>query len=126
MDWKKFQNDVAQIFRLSGCIVYEDARVKGARSEYNVDVLVIFYHHGFKIMWILECKFWRRNIPRERILMMKSIVDDVGADKGVVVCWDENGFQSGAIEFAKNINIELVSFRDLEKIVDSDMDSVNK
>lgn len=124
MDWKKFQEVVAQVFRQVGCVVDEDIRVLGARSGHDIDVLVTFFNHGFKVQWVLECKYWSKNIPKEKVLVLKSIVDDIGADKGFIICG--KGFQSGAIEFTKNTNIELVSLDDLKRIISSSVIPVIK
>ena len=117
MHWKKFQEIAAQSFRQIGCLAEEDISVKGARAEHDVDVLVTFDSHGFKVKWILECKAWNTNIPKEKVLALKSIVEDIGADKGFIIC--KNGFQPGAIKSAEHTNIELISLGDLKRIIAS-------
>lgn len=64
-------------------------------------------------MWIIECKFWKRNraIPKEKVETLLSIVSDVGADRGLLVA--EHGFQSGAIASARQTNVTLVTFDEL-------------
>jgi Restriction endonuclease len=117
MHWKKFQEVAAQSFRQIGCVAEEDISVKGARAEHDVDVLVTFDSYGFKVKWILECKAWNTNIPKEKVLALKSIVEDVGADKGLIIC--KNGFQPGAIKSAVHTNIELVSLDELKRVIAS-------
>jgi len=119
MYWKKFQEVTAQLFRQIGCTAKEDVRVKGARAEHDIDVLVTFDAHGFKVKWVLECKAWNTNIPKEKVLALKSIVNDIGADKGLIIC--KKGFQPGAIKSAENTNIELISLDDLRKIISSNL-----
>lgn len=117
MHWKKFQEVTAQAFRQIGCVAEEDICVEGARAEHDIDVLVTFDSHGFKVKWILECKAWNTNIPKEKVLTLKSIVEDVGADKGFII--SKNGFQPGAIKSAESTNIELITLDKLKKIISS-------
>ena len=58
--------------------------------------------------WVVEAKSWRSNVPKEKILALRSIVDDTGADRGFLI--SEKGFQSGAWEAAKKSNVELEKF----------------
>ncbi len=115
MHWKKFQEVTAQVFRQIGCVVKEDISVEGARSKHDVDVLVGFDSHGFKVKWVLECKAWNTNIPKEKVMALRSIVEDVGADKGFII--SKIGFQPGATESAKSTNIELITLDELKEII---------
>lgn len=115
MHWKKFQEVTAQVFRQIGCVVEEDISVEGARAKHDVDVLVSFDSHGFKVKWVLECKAWNTNIPKEKVMALKSIVEDVGADKGFII--SKIGFQPGATESAKSTNIELITLDELKKVI---------
>lgn len=115
MHWKKFQEVAAQAFRQIGCVVEEDISVEGARAKHDVDVLVSFDIHGFKVKWVLECKAWNTNIPKEKVMALKSIVEDVGADKGFII--SKIGFQPGATESAKSTNIELITLDELKKVI---------
>jgi hypothetical protein len=67
---------------------------------------------GVRFQWVVECKAWKTNIPKEKVLALLSIVQDVGADKGFLL--SETGFQSGAVRAASNTNITLTSIADLE------------
>lgn len=58
-------------------------------------------------MWIVECKDWQTRIPKEKVLVLRQIVDDVGADRGFLM--NEVGFQKGALEAALLSNVELTS-----------------
>ena len=117
MHWQKFQEITAQVFKQAGCCAEENAAVEGARSKHNVDVLVTFENYGFESKWAVECKSWNSNVTKEKVLALRSIVDDVGADKGLIVC--KKNFQSGAVSAANKTNIELVSFSELEQVIAS-------
>lgn len=113
-DWKEYQEETAAFFRRQGCSADVELKVKGVRAEHAVDVYVSFSRHGIKCIWIVECKLWRGRVPKEKVLALKSIVDDIGADRGIII--SEEGFQSGAYDVARNTNITLVtSLEEFEK-----------
>jgi hypothetical protein len=121
-DWEKYQEEVAKFFRTLGLEALVEKDVEGIRGNHNIDVYVAGEYHGIKFNWIVECKAWKDNIPKEKVLALMSIVQDVGADKGFLL--SEKGFQSGAIRLSKNNNITLTSLKDLidntkEDIVES-------
>lgn len=63
------------------------------------------------IKWIIEAKFWKTKVPKEKVQALRTIVDEIGADKGFII--SEVGFQSGALEAAQNTNIVLYTFDEL-------------
>ena len=54
---------------------------------------------------ICECKYWKYKVPQNVIFSFRTIIQEIGANKGIVIA--ENGFQKGAYENAKHTNIEL-------------------
>jgi hypothetical protein len=110
-DWQDYQTQAAEFFRSLGLDAMVDAPVEGARASHKVDVLVEFETLGVRHRWVVECKHWRRKVPKERVLTLKEVVNDVGADRGFLVC--EAGFQSGAVAAARFSNVTLTSLADL-------------
>ena len=113
MNWKELQDAVAELFRSVGCSADIEKNIEGARGKHNIDVYVHFETLSFNCVWIIECKNWDSNVPKEKVLTLQSIVQDVGADKGVIV--SKKGFQSGAIRCAQHSNIILTNFDDLKE-----------
>ncbi len=66
--WRRYQDDVAELFRSLGLLVSTEAEVEGARARHRIDVLVTFELWGVKVLWIVECKFWRARVPKEKVL----------------------------------------------------------
>ncbi len=66
---------------------------------------------GVDLLWIVECKYWAKPVPIEKVSALRSMVIDVGADRGLLM--SESGFQSGAIRTARQKNITLTSLADL-------------
>lgn len=117
-NWKEYQESVADIFRKQGCSVEVEARIKGARATHAIDVYVSFLHLGIDCKWIIECKLWNKKVPKEKVLTLQKVVEDLGADRGIII--SENGFQKGAKNAIQNSNITLVTkLSEFEKTVKS-------
>lgn len=113
-DWQKYQEETRDFFLSQGCKAETDVRIKGVRSYHNIDVFVTFQRYGITCRWIVECKLWARKVPKEKVEILKSIVNETGADRGLII--SEEGFQSGAEDAAMNSNITLVtSFAEFKK-----------
>jgi hypothetical protein len=116
--WKRYQNDAAAVFRRMGLQAEVEQDVVGACAKHELDVFVIGKFCGLDIKWVVECKAWRSNVPKEKVAALITIVQDVGADKGVLL--SEKGFQSGAISMARTKNIVLTSIADLSEHIKAD------
>lgn len=113
-DWRDYQLQVAAFFRKCGCEAEVEVTVEGARGTHDVDVLVTFHRHGLLCKWVIECKLWKTRVPKEKVMALKAIVEDIGADKGII--FSESGFQKGALIAARTSNITLqTNLGDFEK-----------
>lgn len=119
MDWKGFQSQVKTLFDSAGCTAYEDYTVQGARAKHEIDIYVEFTTFGYKTIWAIECKYWNTNVTKEKVLVLQQIIDDIGADKGVLI--SKKGFQSGAIRAAKKTNITLTNYADLWSYINEEI-----
>ncbi len=117
--WKLYQEEAAQFFRELGCIVETSASIQGARARHDIDVWVRFARFGIRQAWVIECKLWERRIPKEKVLAVKSIVEDVGADRGILIA--ESGHQPGAVAAASLTNITLTTIRELREWAKADL-----
>lgn len=113
-NWREYQEEVAAFFRRQGCNAEVEKIVQGVRAKHEVDVYVTFHRSGIECTWVVECKLWKSKVPKEKVMALKSIVDDIGADRGIIV--SERGFQSGALDAVRDSNITLVtSIQEFEK-----------
>ncbi len=119
MDWKNYEDETAQFFRSLGCDVEVEATIKGARAEHKIDIWASFTRFGIETKWVVECKFWQTSVPKEKVLALKSVVEDVGADRGVLV--SQAGFQAGAVRAAEHTNVTLTSLDELKQTAQSDL-----
>lgn len=112
MSWKEYQNLTTDFFESLGMRSEADMQLTGARGVHDIDVLVKFVLFGVEIIWIVECKLWKRSIPKEKVLTLQQIAQDVGADRAFLL--SESGFQAGAVRVANNSNVTLTSLGDLK------------
>lgn len=110
--WNDYQDEAASFFRSLGFDSKVEETIEGVRGAHNIDVWVTGEVHGISFRWVVECKHWKRNIPKEKVMALISIVQDVGADRGFLL--SEIGFQSGAIRAAHKSNVTLTSIADLK------------
>jgi hypothetical protein len=111
VEWLKYQQQAADFFGKFGLAAHVEHEVEGVRGVHKVDVYVEGSFHGIPFRWIVECKAWNSNIPKEKVMALAAIVQDVGADRGFLL--SETGFQSGAVRAAHKTNITLSSLEDL-------------
>src|SRR5260221_7133744 len=123
-DWRQYQVAVAEFFRGRGCTAEVNKSVVGVRATHNVDVFVSFVRNGVLCKWIVECKLWNSKVPKEKVLALKQIVEDVGADRGIL--FSERGLQPGAHDAARHSNLTLVSSLDeFKQTALTAVDSIN-
>ena len=114
-NWQIYQQEAAQFFIDLGLSAVVEKKIQGVRGKHKIDVFVTGRVHSLDLRWIIECKHWASNVPKEKVLTLLSIVQDIGADKGILL--SEVGFQSGAIRVSRNTNILLTSLADLKEEV---------
>jgi hypothetical protein len=111
INWREYQEQVATFFRRLGLSASVEHELEGARGLHAVDVYVQGSFHGVPLKWVVECKAWKSNVPKEKVMALAAIVQDVGADRGFLL--SEVGFQSGTVRASHKTNITLSSLEDL-------------
>jgi hypothetical protein len=112
-NWRTYQDAVAALFRDLGYSVEIEKEIAGARATHKIDVWVEFKSVEIEQRWVLECKYWGAKIPKEKVLALRALVEDIGADRAILI--SDAGFQSGAIRAAAQTNISLLTFSQLEE-----------
>jgi len=113
--WRQYQSEAAAFFRSLGLTATVEKPIQGVRGKHKVDVHVEGNYLGISFVWIVECKIWYSNVPKEKVAALVAIVQDVGADRGFLL--SETGFQSGALRMAEKSNITLTNLADLATTV---------
>jgi restriction system protein len=84
--------------------------VEGVDGTYIIDVTVRFRLMGADFLMLFECKRHATPVKREHVQVLKDKLHSTGAQKGVVVA--ANGFQRGALEYARKHGIACVRLLD--------------
>ena len=96
-----------------------DESLAGTRTSHDIDVVVRSTHVGFSLLWVIECKHWKTKVTKLHVLGLRTIVTDVGADRGLLLA--ERGFQAGAQEAAQLTNVQLTSLEELRGVAAHDI-----
>lgn len=112
LDWYLFQEDIRKHFNSLGADAETNIRVQGVRTCHDIDIFVKTRFLGENITWIVEAKYWKSKVTKAQVLTLRSIVDDIGADRGFII--SIAGFQSGAFEAADNTNVKLKTLDELK------------
>ncbi|MEW8626987.1 MAG: restriction endonuclease [Candidatus Thiodiazotropha sp.] len=85
--------------------VEHDVLLDGKDGARQIDVLITAQVAGIELKTIVECKDYKGKVSIGEIDKLHSVIQDVNANKGVVV--SSNGFSSKAINKAKRLGISL-------------------
>lgn len=113
-EWYQFQEEICNYFRSLGAEANTNVTVQGVRTNHDVDILVKTKFLGQSIVWVVEAKKWKSKVNKLQVLGLRTIVDDIGADKGFII--SEKGFQSGAEESTHKTNIQLMTYAELKTL----------
>ena len=105
-NWVDLQNKVAHILSVCGYEVETPKTIKTLRGTVEVDV----FAKSSDIIIVCECKHWESNVPQSVVMSFRTVVDEIGANKGIIVA--KKGFQSGAYEFVNNTIVILKSWEE--------------
>lgn len=113
-DWKDLQVKVGEILKQCSFDVSIEKKIKSIRSNIEIDVYAeeLINKRSYKIL--IECKMWKSNIPQLYVHGLRTVVNDIGANKGYII--STSNFQKGAIDSIENTNIELINWYDFQKI----------
>src|SRR3990170_1275738 len=101
-----FELKLAELFKKMGYDVIHDIKKVGrSGAEHQIDVLAEYRYplHTSKV--IIEAKSYDRPIDKDRVMKLIQIVNDLGADRGIVVT--TSYFTPEAIKTASGHNVEL-------------------
>lgn len=119
MNWRQYQEETAEFFRNLGCEADVEEKVSGSRADHKIDVWVRFKKFGLETKWVVECKHWNSSVTKEKVLVLRSVVEDVGADRGILI--SAGGYQRGAIRAAEKTNVTLTDRDGLKEFAQDDL-----
>lgn len=112
--WQDLQYIVYTAFKQLGYLAHLEKKIESVRSIIEIDVFAEKNLGKFdyeKI--IIECKHWNSNIPQEIVHSVRTVAEDVGANKAYIIA--KKGFQKGAVKAAANSVVKLFTFDDFIK-----------
>ncbi len=111
--WFDFQEKIKDYFLSIGANAETNKTVKGVRTRHDIDVYIQTRFLGEDMTWVVEAKHWKSPVSKLHVLALRTIVDDIGVDRGFIV--SSAGFQNGALEAADKTNVRLKTFDELKK-----------
>lgn len=113
--WKKFEEVVASIQKniTPGARITIDEKIKGKSGTVRQIDIVIRHNIGqYSILVVADCKDWKNPVDIGDVGQFIDMVEDVGADKGALIC--NAGFTEGARNRATEKGIDLLKVIDTE------------
>ncbi|MBI3860084.1 MAG: restriction endonuclease [Thaumarchaeota archaeon] len=107
---------LAELFKAKGYeAVHNVKKVGRSGAEHQIDVLASYRNPLHTSTLVIEAKSYDAPIDKERIMKLIQIVDDVGADRGVIIT--TSYFTPDAIKTAEGHNIDLWNREHLTRII---------
>lgn len=91
-------------------------------GSYQIDGIIRFDVMGVKYTTLVECKYYKSTISREKVQILYDKIRATGAQKGILI--STSGFQSGAIKYASEHGIALIQITEADAIFEA-RDQIN-
>lgn len=92
--------------KISVISIKHNKKITTSDGEYHLDGYIEYELFDVRHKVILECKKHKRPVQRSVVLELKSKLESIGAQKGIIM--STSGFQTGAIEYAQQHGIGLI------------------
>lgn len=112
--WRELQEAVGEIMQQCNFTVEIEKKVDTIRGSVEIDVYAHEIVDGRTYTIIGECKYWKASIPQNVIHALRTVVNDSGVNKAYIITTSK--FQSGALDFIKQTNIELVTWQEFQNV----------
>ena len=106
----KIMQGYAETEKLKSFTISHDVKLTASDGIYQIDVFATYIALGAEMKVICECKQYKNRINREKVVVLADKVRTLGAQKGILL--STAGFQSGAIQYAKEHGIALIQVFD--------------
>jgi len=101
-----FEQRLVQLFRSKGYEVAHNVQIVGrSGAQHQIDLLVRFTGPLHVSTIVVEAKSYQAAIDKDRIMKLIQIVDDLGADRGIIITTSH--FTPAASKTAEGHNVEL-------------------
>lgn len=112
-DWASFETFVKELYEGDGDVTVQRDVMEVDRygAKRQTDVKIVRRTRFHRYTTLVECKRWKEPVGRDRIDVLASSIEALGANSGAI--FTTTGFEEGAIAYAKGKGIELFIVRDL-------------
>ena len=110
--WKELQQYCADILNDCGFDAITEKSIVTVRGAVEVDVYAE-KKGAYSNRVLCECKYWNSSVPQTIIHAFRTVVEDSGANQGIII--SKTGFQKGSYEAARNANIILFSWQEFQE-----------
>jgi Restriction endonuclease len=107
-NWQELELIVAKLLNQCGYESERGKKIFTLRGTVDIDVFAQDNSSTPPSTYLIECKYWKSDIPKTVIHSFRTVVSDFGSHHGIIIA--KEGFQSGAYEAAKNTNVLLLSW----------------
>lgn len=112
--WKELQRLVSQILSESGVENAIERTIETARGMVEIDVWAHDDSATPPQTYLIECKLWRKAVPKTVVHAFRTVVGDSGANWGAIV--SSTGYQRGAVEAARYTNVRLLTWEQFQEL----------
>jgi restriction system protein len=113
-DWRDLQRRVARILGECGLAVEVARTIKTVRGAVEIDVLAQDSRRTPELLYLCECKHWKRRVPKTAVHALRTVVADSGANWGLLI--SSSGSQKGAVIAAEKSNVRLLDWHGFQEL----------
>lgn len=110
--WHDLQKATAQILEECGFTTEIEKTTETVRGQVELDIYAEESVNGRSYSIAVECKHWKKRVPQTVIHAFRTVVSDIGVNKGYIVSME--GFQFGAFSASELTNIEIVTWEEFQ------------
>lgn len=100
----------AEMHNLNEFKIDHNVKLKCHNGKYQIDIYATFKALNVDFKIICECKQYSSPVKREPVVTLADKVKSLGAHKGILMSTCK--FQSGAVQYAKEVGIALIEVFD--------------
>jgi hypothetical protein len=112
-NWKELQIKTSLLLSDIGYLCEIEKDIKTVRGNVNIDVYAQNSSQQPSQTLLAECKHWSTNVPKTVIHSFRTVVNDSGANFGIII--SKKGFQEGAKIATEKTNILLFSWEEFQE-----------
>lgn len=101
--WRQLQTVCASLLQEIGLEAETEKVLELPRGKVEIDVYAADQSAILPSVCAVECKNWKRKVPKSVVHAFRTVVGECGATHGFII--SAIGFQAGAIDAAKYTNV---------------------